>query len=212
MPSAGVRRIFFDMEPDNWSWFDDLDHEQQLQYVEEHPECVTTFKLHDSVAYLSGVRCTVVGHALSWVSRVSETLRRELIERVSLDDICYVSEAGNIRLDVLSCAVIEQRSVEFMLRTKRLSVPSLLQAIKRCTSRRYVLSMGTIQDGHGLARIFHANKNAMQMCLDQQSNIFAATVWSFRQAFVGDHSTVFDRIAEVWRNGFYSILERSDIK
>jgi len=47
------------------------------------------------------------------------------------------------------------------------------------------------------------NYKSLQKCLDQQSNVFAATVWSFRQTFVGDHQTVFDTLAEVWRNGFY---------
>jgi hypothetical protein len=57
----------------------------------------------------------------------------------------------------------------------------------------------------------HAMYKLYQRWLDHQSNVFAATVWSLRHCFAGDHQTVFDTLAEVWRNGFYPILEPQDI-
>lgn len=189
---------------ENWCWIDALDHEQMQKYVQEHPECVTTFKRYAHWDYGTRAQCTLIGHALCPVSRVPPDIVKALIERVSADDICYIWEEKNMRVDVLSTAVLARRYVEYILTTKRLAVVSLQKAIFNCqhiqTKERTVINR---REREERTRPYRESERLLQQCLDQQSNVFAATVWSFRQAFVGDHQTIFDTLAEVWRNGFY---------
>jgi hypothetical protein len=105
---------------------------------------------------------------------------------------------------MLSCAVLFRKHITPIVETKQLSLLSVKNAIKVCKQELLEVDLGILEKSDvEPMNILIANDALLGKCLDLQSNVFASTVWSFRQAFVGDHQTVFDTLAEVWRNGFY---------
>ncbi len=190
----------------NWCWISFASFSEVQEYVDEHPGCIHTFKrlcMDDDCPSCDRV-CTPVGYVLSGWRCTQSTVKRLLVERTPVDDICYVFGGGTKRYDMLSCAVLNRKNIAHIVETKQLSLSSLQRAVVVCEDEL------ATYDHECLVRSYNerfgvllANQAMMQTCLEQQSNVFAATVWSFGQTVVGDHQTVFDTLADVWRNGFY---------
>lgn len=190
----------------SWAWLSWNDEKDIRRYAETYPKRMQVLLDHCTVdeSGACDATCTPVGYALSCTRWMHWSIKRFLVEHTSLEDTCYVADGGTTRYDMLSCAVAYRKNITTILETKQLSLSSTQKAIGVCEQElsRYDRSQLEKSDMEHVANLI-VNCALLEKCLEQQSNVFAASVWSFRQTFVGDHQTVFDTLAEVWRNGFY---------
>lgn len=190
----------------NWVWLSFVDPTGVREYFEQFPSYLHVLRplcTEDECVQCDHV-CTPAGYVLCGWRWKSSYIKRFLIEHTPSDAVCCVLGNGTKQYDMLSCAMLFRKDITDIVETKQLSLPSVQKAIKVCKQKLFEVDRGVLEKSDiESMNILIANDGLLEKCLDQQSNVFAASVWSFRQAFVGDHQTVFDTLAEVWRNGFY---------
>jgi hypothetical protein len=79
---------------------------------------------------------------------------------------------------MLSCAVLFRKHITPIVETKQLSLLSVKNAIKVCKQELLEVDLGILEKSDvEPMNILIANDALLEKCLDQQSNVFASTVW-----------------------------------
>lgn len=201
-----MKEEYGDSRSRNWVWLSFVDPGEVRKYFEQFPSYLHVLRplCTEDECFQCDHVCTPAGYVLcSWRWK-SSSIKRFLVEHTPSDALCLVFADGTKRYDMLSCAVLFRKHIVDIIETKQLSLSSVKKAVKVCKQELFEVDRGILDKSDiEPMNILIANDALLENCLDQQSNIFAASVWSFSQTFVGDHQTVFDTLAEVWRNGFY---------
>jgi hypothetical protein len=145
--------------------------------------------LHATSCYhVPGGHYTVLGLSLS-----SSTDSKDVLEAIlryadnSLEEHCYVTNGDGGAFDALSLRVHREQPCETLLNLSRPSIGTLERAM-----------ITPIPAGRAHRSVAVKNRALLERRHFLELGIFAV-VWSFRQCFVGDHESVFERLAEAWR-------------